>query len=82
LQLLEQLLRLWNIMIKIAHVVFGVPVFVNTGISCEAMLLSISQTGSYFARGCAVVNVIINIINIGCYGVLILHAVYVLGISL
>jgi hypothetical protein len=43
--------------------------------------LSVSQSGNYFVRGCAAVNVFMNTITIGCFGMLILHAVYVLGIN-
>jgi hypothetical protein len=46
----------------------------------EATLLSISQGASYYAQGCAVVNVFMDIITTGCYGVLIFMQ-YVLGIS-
>jgi hypothetical protein len=33
----------------------------------EATLLSVSQGGSYYARGCAVVKVFMDIITMGCY---------------
>jgi hypothetical protein len=35
----------------------------------EATLLSFSQGGSYYARGCAVVDIFMDIISMGCYGV-------------
>jgi hypothetical protein len=36
--------------------------------------IRVSQSGSYFALGCAVVNVFMDTITMGFYGVLILHA--------
>jgi hypothetical protein len=48
--------------VKLSHAMFRVPVLWG------ATVLA-SQGGSYYARGCAVVNVFMDIITMGSYGV-------------
>jgi hypothetical protein len=55
LKLLEQLIRLWDMMLKFLPVFI---VFVLCAYLWKATLLSVSQGGSCYARGYAVVNVL------------------------
>jgi hypothetical protein len=68
IKMIRTVLRLWNMLKSLTHC-SEIQYCVNK--LWEVTLLSVSQGGSYYARGCAVVNILMDIISVVCYSGLI-----------